>query len=157
VEVRLKTRSSARFETIRNAAYAFATSFDRIFLPSTLDGWQDIPELAASVEQIVVCEAPCPNPSLPIEETAIHVHVYQPSNSDAFEEYSNNAGARNEDDDTMAATVCELPNRCYEGLWNSLIYAGNIKMKLLDYIYATLLLSDANVDREYYFFNKKSH
>ena len=75
----------------------------------------------------------------------IQVHVYQPS-QDAFEEYSNSAGPRDQDDDTMAATVCELPNRHYVGLWDSLIYAGNIKMKLLDYIYATLLLSDANID-----------
>lgn len=80
-----------------------------------------------------------------MNEMAIQVHVYQPS-KDTFEEYSNSAGSREQDEDTMAATVCELPNRLYEGLWDSLIYAGNIKMKLLDYIYATLLLSDANVN-----------
>lgn len=93
----------------------------------------------------MVCEAPCPKPSLTREEMSIQVHVYQPSQG-TFEEYSNSAGPRDQDDDTMAATVCELPNRLYEGLWDSLIYAGNIKMKLLDYIYATLLLSDANID-----------
>jgi hypothetical protein len=145
VEVRLKRRASARFETIKSAAYSFVTSFDRLILPSTLEGWEGIPELAASVEQMVVCEAPCPKPSLTRDEMAIQVHVYQPS-QDTFEEYSNSAGPRDQDDDTMAATVCELPNRLYEGLWDSLIYAGNIKMKLLDYIYATLLLSDANID-----------
>ncbi|KNZ74410.1 Thyroid receptor-interacting protein 13 [Termitomyces sp. J132] len=46
----------------------------------------------------------------------------------------------------MAASVCELPNSTWEGLWDSLIYADDIKLKLLDYIHATLLLSDANVD-----------
>ena len=145
VEVRLKRRASARFETIKSAAYSFVTSFDRLILPSTLEGWEGIPELAASVEQMVVCEAPCPKSSLTRDEMAVQVHVYQPS-QDTFEEYSNSAGPRDQDDDTMAATVCELPNRLYEGLWDSLIYAGNIKMKLLDYIYATLLLSDANID-----------
>lgn len=46
----------------------------------------------------------------------------------------------------MAASVCELPSRGWEGLWESLIYAENIKLKLLDYIYATLVMSDANID-----------
>lgn len=150
VEVRLKTRASARFETIRNAVYAFVTSFDRLFFPSVLTGWEDTPELLASVEQIVLCETPSPKPLLAAKEMAIQVHVYQPSNSDAFEEYSNASGPRNDEDDSMAATVCELPNRVYEGLWDSLVYAGNIKLKLLDYIHATLLLSDANVDCEFH-------
>jgi hypothetical protein len=83
-----------------------------------------------------------------MEEAVIQIHVYQPSDNDAFEEFSNSAGNRNEDDDTMAASVCELPNRSYEGLWDSLIYAGDIKMNLLDYIHATLVFSDANVDCE---------
>ena len=48
----------------------------------------------------------------------------------------------------MAATVCELPSVGWEGLWESLIYADDIKSKLLDYIFATVLLSDANVDCE---------
>ncbi|KAG6855050.1 hypothetical protein C0991_005979 [Blastosporella zonata] len=77
---------------------------------------------------------------------ALQIHVYQPSESDSFEEFSNSAGVRDGDDDTMAASVCELPNRTWEGLWDSLIYADDIKLKLLDYIHATLILSDANVD-----------
>lgn len=46
----------------------------------------------------------------------------------------------------MAATMTELPNRSWDGLWDSLIYADDIKLKLLDYINATLAFSDANVD-----------
>ncbi|KAF8974767.1 P-loop containing nucleoside triphosphate hydrolase protein [Flammula alnicola] len=117
VEVRLKKRASARFDSIRGLVHAYVTSLERLHLPSTLEGWEDVPELASS-----------------------------PSDSDAFEEFSNSSANRNEDDDTMAASVCELPNRSYEGLWDSLIYGGDIKMKLLDYIHATLVFSDANVD-----------
>lgn len=73
------------------------------------------------------------------------IHVYQPSEADLFEEFTNSDGAR-DGDDTMASTVCELPNNSLEGLWDSLIYADDIKMKLLDYIHATFVLSDANVD-----------
>jgi hypothetical protein len=76
----------------------------------------------------------------------LHVHVYQPSDGDSFEEFSAASGGGGDDDDAMAATVRELPNRSWEGLWNSLIYAGDIKLKLLDYIHATFVLSDANVD-----------
>ena len=83
-----------------------------------------------------------------MEEMALQIHVYKPSDSEAFEEFSNSSGNRNDEDDTMAATVCDLPNKNYEGLWDSLVYADDVKMKLLDYIHATLIFSDANVDRK---------
>ncbi|KAF9534424.1 P-loop containing nucleoside triphosphate hydrolase protein [Crepidotus variabilis] len=146
VEVRLKLRSSARYETIKNAVYAHVTSYETLYIPSTLEGWKDVPELADAVERIIVCESACPKSSLPVQEMAIQVHVYQPTDGDAFEEYGNNGGQQGEEDETMAATMCELPNQQYEGLWDSLIYADNVKMKLLDYIQATLILSDANID-----------
>ncbi|KAF5388166.1 hypothetical protein D9615_000206 [Tricholomella constricta] len=146
IEVRLRPRAAARFETIRNLVQTYVSSFDRIGLPSTLDGWQDVPELASSVERIVASESACPSHTLALEEIALQIHVYQPSDSDSFEEFSNSAGVRDDDDNTMAASVCELPNRSWEGLWDSLIYADDIKLKLLDYIHATLVLSDANVD-----------
>ncbi|KAF5322459.1 hypothetical protein D9619_001145 [Psilocybe cf. subviscida] len=146
VEVRMKCRASSRFETIRSLVRSYVTSLPRLSLPSTLEGWEDVPELAASVEKVVICECPCPTPTLTMEEMKLQIHVYQPSDSDAFEEFSNSAGSRDESDDTMAATVCELPNRSCEGLWETLIYADDIKMKLLDYIRATLAFSDRNVD-----------
>ena len=145
VEVRLQPRAAARFNTIRNLVHSYLKTFERIGLPSTIDGWQDVPELAASVERIVVSESSCPSPSLALDEMAIQIHVYQPSDTDSFEEYA--SGTRDDDDDTMAASVCELPNRSWEGLWDSLIYADDIKLKLLNYIHATLVLSDANIDR----------
>lgn len=149
VEVRVQPRTTARFDTIRNQVQAYLTSsFDRICLPSVLEGWEEIPGLASSVERIVVSESSCPSPSLTLEEMALNIHVYQPNDSDSFEEFSNSGGGVRDDegDETMAASVCELPNRSWEGLWDSLIYADDIKMKLLDYIHATLVFSDANVD-----------
>ncbi|KAJ7283884.1 P-loop containing nucleoside triphosphate hydrolase protein [Mycena rebaudengoi] len=146
IEVRLQPRATARFETIRNRIYDWIHSFDRINLSSTLEGWEDIPELAASVERVVVSESSCPSHSLPISEMSLQIHVYQPSDTDSFEEFTNSTGTREDEDETMAASVCELPNRGWEGLWDSLIYADDIKLKLLDYIHATLIFSDANVD-----------
>lgn len=146
VEVRLKPRATARFETIRNRIFDWVHSFDRINLASTLEGWEDVPDLASSVERVVVSESSCPSHSLHISEMSLQIHVYQPADNDLFEEFTNSTGAREDNDDTMAASVCELPNRSWEGLWDSLIYADDIKMKLLDYIHATLVFSDANVD-----------
>ena len=45
-----------------------------------------------------------------------------------------------------AGTMTDLPSKELEGLWESLFYEGNIKTKLLDYIYATTVFSDADVD-----------
>jgi hypothetical protein len=148
VEVRLRPTAATRYDTVRNLVHTYITSFDRLGLPSTLDGWQDIPELASSVERIAVSESSCPSNTLSLEEMALQIHVYQPSNTDSFEDFSNSSGIRDDDDDTPAASVSDLPNRSWEGLWDSLIYADDIKMKLLDYIHATLVLSDANVDCE---------
>lgn len=57
----------------------------------------------------------------------------------------------------MAASACELPCIAWEGLWDSLIYSDNIKLKLLDYIHATLVLSDANVDCEFTYVSSVSN
>ncbi|KAJ7117373.1 P-loop containing nucleoside triphosphate hydrolase protein [Mycena crocata] len=146
IEVRLQPRATARFETIRGRILDWVRSFDRINLSSTLDGWEDVPELASSVEQVIVADSSCPNHSLHKSEMSLQIHVYQPADTDSFEEFTNSTGTREDDDETMAASVCELPNRGWEGLWASLIYADDIKMKLLDYIHATLVFSDANVD-----------
>lgn len=105
------------------------------------------------MDRIVVCESTCPSQSLPLDELALQIHVYQPSETDSFEEFSNGAGSKDDEDDTMAASVCELPNLSWEGLWDSLIYADDIKMKLLDYIHATLIFSDADVNCERNIFN----
>ncbi|KIL68303.1 hypothetical protein M378DRAFT_22384 [Amanita muscaria Koide BX008] len=146
IEVRLQPRAAARFDTIRNLVHSYLKTFERIALPSTIEGWQDVSELASSVERIVASESPCPSHSLALDEILLQIHVYQPSDSDSFEAYTNSSGVRDDDDDTMTASVCELPNRSWEGLWDSLIYADDIKTKLLNYIHATLILSDANID-----------
>ena len=129
------------------------TSFERIGLPSVLNGWGDIPDLLSSVDRIVACEIAGSSTTLTRDQMILQIHVYQPSESESFEEFSNSAGSRNDEDDAMAATVSELPNRNLGGLWDSLIYDNDLKMKLLDYIQATLVFSDANVDCEHgYFF-----
>ncbi|KAI0356610.1 P-loop containing nucleoside triphosphate hydrolase protein [Trametes cingulata] len=146
VEVRVAQNATSRFDTIRNAVHSYLTSsLSHIYLPSTIQGWEDVPLLASSIEKITAAECPCPTSSLPIEEAALQIHVYQPTDTDAFEELTSGSG-RGEDEQIMAASVCELPSMSWEGLWESLIYSDDIKSKLLDYIYATVVFSDADVD-----------
>ncbi|KAH9894292.1 P-loop containing nucleoside triphosphate hydrolase protein [Cubamyces lactineus] len=146
IEVRVAQNATSRFDTIRHAVHAYLTSsLSHIYLPSTIQGWEDVSLLASSIEKIVAAESPCPTASLPIEQTALQIHVYQPTDSDAFEELTSGSG-RGEDEQIMAASVCELPSMSWEGLWESLIYSDDIKSKLLDYIYATVVFSDADVD-----------
>ncbi|KAH6915152.1 thyroid receptor-interacting protein 13 [Coprinopsis sp. MPI-PUGE-AT-0042] len=145
VEVRLQPRTAARFDTIRNHVHTYLQSLDRIAIPSKPQGWQSVAELTSTIEQIAICESRCPSTSLSIPETSFQIHVYQPLESGSFDEFSN-AASGDDEDDTMAASVCELPNRNWEGLWDSLIYSNDVKLKLLDYIQATLIMSDVNVD-----------
>jgi pachytene checkpoint protein 2 len=121
------------------------SSFSHLYLPSTLQGWEDVPLLAASVERIAAAESPCPSTSLPLEQTELHIHVYQPTDADTFEELAGVNG-RNDSEEVTTASVRELPSTGWEGLWESLIYSDDIKSKLLDYIYATVVFSDAGVD-----------
>ncbi|KAL6306645.1 P-loop containing nucleoside triphosphate hydrolase protein [Sparassis latifolia] len=146
IEVRILPSATSRFDTIRNTVHTYLTSsLSHIYLPSTIQGWEDVPLLASSVSRIVASESPCPSASLPIEQTALQIHVYQPSDAAAFEELAN-GGSRGDGEEVMAATVCELPSLSWEGLWESLIYSDDIKSRLLDYIYATVVFSDADVD-----------
>lgn len=46
----------------------------------------------------------------------------------------------------MAAVVTELPNESLDGVWDTLIYADDVKTRLLKYIHTTMLFSDANID-----------
>ena len=148
VEVRLASKARRRADIVQDLVRDFITSsFESLILPSILSGWDTDSTLASTVERIAVSESSCPSTSLFLNEISLQIHTYQPSENDTIEEYANGAGDGG--GDVLAASVCELPCRSWEGLWEGLIYSDNIKLKLLDYIYATLILSDANVDCTY--------
>ena len=103
--------------------------------------------LASSVEQITACESSSPASYLPVAQASLQIHVYQPTDGDTVEGFS--TGSSGDGEEITAASVCELPSRQWEGLWDSLIFPDDTKSRLLDYIYATVLFSDANVDCEF--------
>ncbi|KAG2158868.1 P-loop containing nucleoside triphosphate hydrolase protein [Suillus bovinus] len=147
VEVRLSTKSRRRVDVIQGLVRNFIiNNYDPIQLPSILDGWQTDPTLASSVDRIAISESASPSMSLRLKEVSLEIHAYQPHEADAVEEYANGTPGRDGEENMLAASVCELPCKAWEGLWDGLIYADNIKLKLLDYIHATFVLSDADVD-----------
>ena len=145
VEVRLSKHATVRFDVIRHAVHEFfTTSLGATIWPSTvIEGWEIHPLLEPSVDRIYVSECSCPDRSVPITEADLQVHVFQPYHDDTYDEYT---GGGDEDSEVVSATVCEMPSRSLEGLWESLIYGDGVKSKLLDYIYATISFSDADVD-----------
>ena len=145
VEVRLSRTTTARFDVIRRAVHEFiTTSFSSVIWPSTvLDGWETIPKLESSVERIYASESSCPERSIPTSRANLQIHVFQPYADDIYDECT---GGGDGEEGVVSATVCEMPSRSLEGLWESLIYADGVKSKLLDYIYATISFSDADVD-----------
>jgi len=143
--VRLSKTATARFDVIRQAVHEFiVTSFGAVIWPSTvIEGWETIPKLESSVERIYASESSCPDRSIPVSQANLQIHVFQPYPDDTYDEFT---GGGDGEDAVVSATVCELPSRSLEGLWESLIYADGVKSKLLDYIYATISFSDADVD-----------
>ncbi|KAG1780209.1 P-loop containing nucleoside triphosphate hydrolase protein [Suillus placidus] len=147
VEVRLSTKSRRRVDVIQGLVRDYiTTNYDPITLPSVLGGWEADPTLASSVDRIAISESACPSMTLRLKDVLLEIHAYQLHETDAVEEYANGTPGRDGEENVLAASVCELPCKAWEGLWDGLIYSDNIKLKLLDYIHATFVLSDADVD-----------
>ena len=88
--------------------------------------------------------AVCYHNCLPLERCLLQIHVYQPSENSSYERMSVNPSNPNEE--YTAGTISDLPSKELEGLWESLFYDGDVKQRLLNYIYATIVFSDADVD-----------
>ncbi|CAE6443166.1 unnamed protein product [Rhizoctonia solani] len=145
VEVRVNHRSGVRHDMIRSAVEAFILkNHEYINIPNTFQDWAGDPVLEDDVELIHVTESAAPTSELPISAANLLIHVYQPTDGPIEDQFT--GGGDDDDEAIVVTTVCELPSRVWEGLWDTLIYEDNIKMRLLDYIYATLVFSDANID-----------
>lgn len=149
IEVRMRPSSTATNESVRAETIAFLTA-----RKTNLQSVRDITDLSSSpfltsnVDRIRIAEvaASALTIVLPVSHAKLEVHVYQPSSSDIIDEFSAADPNADEGEETTAASVAELPNLGLDGVWDSLIYEDDIKSKLLNYIYTTLLFSDANVD-----------
>ncbi|KAH7903419.1 AAA-domain-containing protein, partial [Hygrophoropsis aurantiaca] len=116
-------------------------------LPSILTTWRADPALAPHILRISVSEPPssCPHTVLPLSQASLFIHPYHAHEHEGDSDLGDDSTTA-DDNGMLAARVCELPSAEWDGLWDGLIYADNIKLRLLDYIHATLLLSDLRVD-----------
>ncbi|CAE6433142.1 unnamed protein product [Rhizoctonia solani] len=145
VEVRVSHRSGVRHDVIRGAVEAFILkTHEHINIPNVFQTWAGDPVLEGDVELIHVTESAAPMSELPVSCANLLIHVYQPTDGPIEDQFA--GGGDDEDEAVVVTTVCELPARVWEGLWDTLVYEDDIKSRLLNYIYATLIFSDANID-----------
>lgn len=114
--------------------------------------WHSDSLLGKYVEKIRIseCEEREEKEDLSIDPFDFIIYAYHTASKDDIEELMANeaegAGDESAQDDTMAATVLELPNASLDGSWETLYYENQMKEKLLQYIFTTLIYSDANID-----------
>ncbi|KAF9928718.1 Pachytene checkpoint protein 2 [Linnemannia zychae] len=75
----------------------------------------------------------------------LSIHVYQLQKQGAVEEYGN-IDSSDIDESVMMAHHWTLPCEELEGIWDSLIFKDRLEIKLLEYVYTTILFSDRNVN-----------
>lgn len=163
------------FNRVRNlVAQHLVNEYDTVLTNAALEDWREFPGLEKHIERIWIGECgslasamfslPLPSRMLtlvynhaaletaavPIPYVDLQIHVYQPPSSSKLTEFSTSSGDDDNDEDgdndVPAASVLQLPSRSLEGLWDTLVYDGDVKGKLLGYIYSTMLFSDAAVD-----------
>jgi hypothetical protein len=124
-------------------------------VPSEYLGWKPHSGLAPNIDRVRLAElssSDMPSASvsafsvswLPAKQAHLRFHVYQCADDNEDAAYAGEG-----EDEVMTASEVVLPVGKWEGLWESLIYPDDIKSRLLDYIYTTVIYSDANVDREF--------
>ncbi|GAA5940440.1 hypothetical protein JCM1841_003051 [Sporobolomyces salmonicolor] len=148
VEVRLKSTSTVRYDILRRLMHAhFDEEYETLLTHSEVHDWRDVAVLAHNVDRVWIGECSLPTSAVPLSSVSLHLHIYQPPSSSTLTEFSTSPHADEDGDtDVPAASVLELPSLSLEGVWDSLIYDGAVKEKLLGYIYSTMLFSDASVD-----------
>ncbi|KAG0261706.1 hypothetical protein BGZ95_004174 [Linnemannia exigua] len=78
-------------------------------------------------------------------DVELSIHVYQLQRQGAVEEYGD-VGSGDMDESVMMAHHWTLPCEELEGVWDSLIFEDRLEVKLLEYVYTTILFSDRNVN-----------
>ncbi|GAA5991775.1 hypothetical protein JCM10908_001136 [Rhodotorula pacifica] len=148
VEVRLKPDSTLRCDILRNlVSQHLHNDHPNVLTETSIEDWKEIAILEQHVDRIWVGECSLSTSVVQLSDVSLVLHMYQPPSSSRPTEFSTSADADEDgDSDVPAASVLELPATNLDGIWESLIYDGNIKQNLLNYIYSTILFSDAAVD-----------
>ncbi|GAA5897625.1 Pch2p [Sporobolomyces salmoneus] len=148
VEVRLKPNSTLRYDVLRRMLYNHLNDeYETLLTHSEVHDWREVAVLDQNVDRVWIGECSLPTQAVPLSSVTLELHLYQPPSTSDITEFSTNPqNDEDGDSDVPAASVLELPALSLEGVWDTLIYEGQVKEKLLGYIYSTMLFSDASVD-----------
>ncbi|GAA5959456.1 hypothetical protein JCM3765_002332 [Sporobolomyces pararoseus] len=148
VEIRLKSNSTLRYDVLRRMLHNHLNDeYETLLTHSEVHDWREVSVLEQNVERVWIGECSLPDQAVPLHAVTLQLHLYQPPSSSQVTEFSTNPqNDEDGDSDVPAASVLELPSLSLEGVWDALIYEGEVKEKLLGYIYSTMLFSDASVD-----------
>lgn len=163
VEVRLLQSSTLRYDLIRRMLHTHIdSSYDTLVPHAEINDWRDVAALAQNVDRVWIGECCAsldlpplyhqlfgPNtlglypalqtPTIPLSLVSLQIHVYQPTPSNAPPSFLlSESGDGDEENlgDIAAASILSLPSEELEGIWDSLIYEGEVKERLLGYIYS---------------------
>ncbi|KAJ3283460.1 Pachytene checkpoint protein 2 [Borealophlyctis nickersoniae] len=143
VEVCLKTTSTARYDATRSYVEEFLrATYPSLVLRTCLSDFRDSPFLSQNVEFIQICEVrgASNNPGMhPLEGSTLTIHVFQLNEEEGVEEIS-------EEENVTTSNHWILPARGLQNLWESLVFEDDLQLRLLDYVYTSMLFGDRMVD-----------
>ncbi|TYJ51399.1 hypothetical protein B9479_008031 [Cryptococcus floricola] len=147
VEVRQKQHSRILQQPLMIVLQQFIEEeIARVQLGCELPGWQEVEILREHVDRVWVEEGVMGVESIQASEAEIQVHVYKASVDDLLEEFTADLDDDDDEEKVSAASVRSLPSKELDGVWDTLVYSDDIKARLLNYIYSTILFSECEVD-----------
>ena len=75
-------------------------------------------------------------PTVPLARVSLQIHIYQPSPTTTSSLLTSGSDEDEDDQGVSAATIAQLPAQELEGVWDSLVFEGQVKERLLGYIYS---------------------
>ncbi|XP_063054936.1 pachytene checkpoint protein 2 homolog isoform X2 [Engraulis encrasicolus] len=137
VEVSVKSSSTAKRSEIRKCTLALLNRHRMVFGNYK---WTEFDEdfLSANVESVAIVDAE--REPIDLKNCNLTVYVYSLSEDEP------SMLALEEGQELSAASSWLLPAAEFHGIWESLVYDGEVKTQLLDYVSTTIFFSDKNVD-----------
>ncbi|KAL2919790.1 hypothetical protein HK105_200707 [Polyrhizophydium stewartii] len=152
IEAKLKKRSTMRFDRARRQVESFLRD-NHVSLPlssclSTFDGSTFDAFAPDNLKYIRICEARGVNGEIlvddivPLSACVLDIHVFQDVTPAAAASEDPDQG----DQQTDASRHWDLPCAELDGQWESLVFDESLPLRLLDFVYSSLLFSDRGVD-----------
>ncbi|KAJ3170599.1 Pachytene checkpoint protein 2 [Geranomyces variabilis] len=147
VEACLLTASTARYDHARKHVDCFLREHRPAVVLHTCvsrDELADVPFLRENLEFIQICEIRGAADGSDVhcldDNTVLSIHVFQLNEEEGVDQVGD------DEQDVVASNHWLLPARGLQGAWDSLIYEDNVQLKLLDYVYTSMLFGDRGVD-----------